>query len=239
MSLDDLDNGTHSQCARCGSKHGALKSSKIGFYDEKDKQNVYYTRKLVMLDMLLETSWEDNCSTLEAVAIECLSSACARTGHGFWFRQNLPFLNDPAVRTRILKPSWFMYGLLGTALYCAIRRTATDRLAKTKNVLQFSTQEFQPVAIGIQNTIKQYLDHPELDNGEFLPHMTAHHEQCLKALRAHTGEASPMKKYNIYVPSSSSELYWLRTSTTSGTSTSALTSNSIPLLVPQNALASS
>ncbi|KAG2357541.1 hypothetical protein BDR07DRAFT_1490576 [Suillus spraguei] len=81
MSLDDLNNGTCSQRARHGSKHGVLKSSKIGFYDEKDKQNVYYTWKLVMLDMLLETGWEDNCSTLEAVAIECLSSACARTGH--------------------------------------------------------------------------------------------------------------------------------------------------------------
>ncbi|KAG2359017.1 hypothetical protein BDR07DRAFT_1379005 [Suillus spraguei] len=124
-------------------------------------------------------------------------------------------------------------------LYCAIRCAATGRLAKTKNILQFSTQEFQPVAIGIRNAIKRYLDCPELNDGKFLTCMTTHHEQCLKALRARTGEASPTKKYKIYVPSSSSELYWPRTSTTSGTSTSALTSNSIPSLVPRNALASS
>lgn len=48
-----------------------------------------------------------------------------------------------------------------------------------KNVLQFSTQDFQPVAMGIRKAMKQYLDAPELDEGEFLPRMTAHHAQCL------------------------------------------------------------
>ncbi|KAG1738331.1 uncharacterized protein EDB91DRAFT_1249253 [Suillus paluster] len=137
--------------------------------------------------------------------------------------------------SRILNLSWYMYELSGAALNCAIRRAATGRLSKSKNVLPFSTHEFQPVAIGIWNAMRKYLDSPELDEGEFLPRMTAHHEQCLKALRSRTGEALPIKKYNIYVPSSSSELYRSVVSTSASTPSS----NSVPSLTPQNTLASS
>lgn len=35
---------------------------------------------------------------------------------GFWFGRNSPFINDPASRTRISKPSWFMYELSGAAV---------------------------------------------------------------------------------------------------------------------------
>ncbi|KAG1727298.1 hypothetical protein EDD22DRAFT_961273 [Suillus occidentalis] len=153
----------------------------------------------------------------------------------FWFGQNLPFINDAASRARISKPLWFMYKLLGAALNCVIHCATTGWLSKSKKVLQFLTQEFQPVAAGIQKAIQQYINNPALDDGEFLPHMTAHHEQCLKALRSRIGEASPMKKYKVYVPSSSSELYQSRTST----SMSTLSSNIVPSLSPQLTFASS
>ncbi|KAG2070134.1 hypothetical protein BDR04DRAFT_1118636 [Suillus decipiens] len=68
--------------------------------------------------------------------------------------------------------------------------------------------------------------------------MTAHHAQCLKALRSHTGEGSPTKNYSIYVPSLLSELYQLRMDS----STTLLTpsSTSLPSLAyPRNATASS
>ncbi|KAG1825740.1 uncharacterized protein BJ212DRAFT_1295111 [Suillus subaureus] len=321
MSLDNLDdNSTNSQHARHGSRHGALKLSKIGFYSENNKQNIYHARKLIVLNMILESGWEDDCNTLDAIARECLSSACVRTSHitkpttaiikllvqeaegclpalglqpdgtlspeddmaciiacvnaildeknlqdyflhgwdtehskilvfsavvyfkfheGFWFGRNSPFLNDPAARVQISKPSWFMYELLGAALYCAICHAATGRLSKTKNVLQFSAHEFQPVAAGIRNAIKQYMDCPDLDDGEFLPQMTAHHVQCLKALRSCTGEGLPTKQYNINVPSSSLELYQPRMDNFAATLlTSSLTL--LPSLTyPQNTAASS
>ncbi|KAG2054214.1 hypothetical protein BDR06DRAFT_1007889 [Suillus hirtellus] len=331
MSLDDLDDdGTCSQRVRRGSKRDALRPLKIGFYNEQDKENIYLARKLMVLDMILETGWEDNRSALEDIARECLSSACARNNHvtestsaivklvmdelpnirgklvqeaegclpalglqpdntlsveddtarivecsevmlnersmhtyflhgwdaarmktlvfsgdvywnlheSFWFGRNSPFLNDPVARARISTPSWVMYELTGAALYCAIHHAATGRLSKTKNVLQFSTQEFQPVAIGIRTAINKYLNNPELDEGEFLPRMTGHHAQCLKALRSHTGDGSPTKNYNIYVPSSSPELYWLRTDSSATLSTPS--STSLPSLAyPRNATASS
>ncbi|KAG1773361.1 hypothetical protein EV702DRAFT_1048272 [Suillus placidus] len=331
MSLDDLDDdGTRSQRARRGSRCDALKPSKIRFYSEKDKENIYLARKLMVLDMILETGWEDNHAALEDIARECLSSACARNNHvtestssiiklvmdelpnirgklvqeaegflpalglqpdntlsveddtahiversevmlnerimhtyflhgwdtarmrtlvfsadaywrlheSFWFWRNSPFLNDPAARAQISTLSWVMYELMGAALYCTIRHAATGRLSKTKNVLQFLTQEFQPVAMGIRKVMKTYRDSPELDEGEFLPRMTAHHAQCLKALRSHTGEGSPTKNYNIYVPSSSLELYWPRTD--SSTTLSTPSSTSLPSLAyPGNATASS
>ncbi|KAG1866443.1 hypothetical protein C8R48DRAFT_672179 [Suillus tomentosus] len=72
----------------------------------------------------------------------------------FWFGRSSPFLNDSTSRAQISKPSWFMYELSGAALYCVIRRAATGRLSKSQNILQFTTQEFQPVALGIWNAIK-------------------------------------------------------------------------------------
>ncbi|KAG1896174.1 uncharacterized protein F5891DRAFT_1193408 [Suillus fuscotomentosus] len=332
ISLDDLnDDGTRSQRsqrAKRGSKQSAkVKPSNIAFYDENDKKNIYHARKLIVLDMILETGWEADRNILVAIAEECLSSACARNAHlteptagviklvldelstvwgklvqdaegylsalglqhdtstmseedqtarivaranlildeqnlqdyflhgwdadrekilvfsapaylkfheAFWFGRSSPFLNDSTSRARISKPSWFMYELTGAALYCIIRRAATGQLSKSQNTLHFTTQEFQPVALGIRNAIKRYLDQPELDDSEFLPRMTAHHEQCLKTLRSRTGEASPTKKYNIYVPSSSSELYRSRTST----SASTLSSDSLPSSLP-NPLTSS
>lgn len=86
MSLDDLDDdGTRSQRARRGSRRDALKPSKIGFYNEQDKENIYLARKLMVLDMILETGWEDNRGALEDIARECLSSACASNNHGTFF----------------------------------------------------------------------------------------------------------------------------------------------------------
>lgn len=230
MSLDDLDDdGTRSQRARRGSRRDALKPSKIGFYNEQDKENIYLARKLMVLDMILETGWEDNRGALEDIARECLSSACARNNHGtfffplstntymyivtegtssivklvmdelpnirgklvqeaegflpalglqpdntlsveddtariveraegmlnerimhnyflhgwdaarmktlvfsadvywnlhesFWFGRNSPFLNDPAARARISRPSWVMYELTGAAVCLFVKR---------------------------------------------------------------------------------------------------------------------
>ncbi|KAG2347330.1 hypothetical protein BDR05DRAFT_945105 [Suillus weaverae] len=166
------------------------------------------------------------------------ANAYWRLHESFWFGRNSPFLNDPAARAQISTPSWVMYELMGTALYCAICCAVTGRLSKTKNVLQFSTQEFQPVAMGIRKAMKTYRDSPELDEGEFLPWMTAHHAQCLKALRSRTGEGSPTKNYNIYVPLSSSELYQPRMDSSATLLTPSLTS--LPSLAyPGNATASS
>ncbi|KAG1845034.1 hypothetical protein C8R48DRAFT_678256 [Suillus tomentosus] len=262
ISLDDLnDDGTRSQRsqrAKRGSKQSAkVKPSNIAFYDENNKKNIYHARKLVVLDMILETGWEADRNILVAIAEECLSSACARNAHlteptagviklvldelstvrgklvqdaegylsalglqhdtstmseedqtarivaranlildeqnlqdyflhgwdadrekilvfsapaylkfheAFWFGRSSPFLNDSTSRARISKPSWFMYELTGAALYCIIRRAATGQLSKSQNTLHFTTQEFQPVALGIRNAIKRYLDQPELDD---------------------------------------------------------------------------
>ncbi|KAG2057489.1 hypothetical protein BDR06DRAFT_969282 [Suillus hirtellus] len=72
----------------------------------------------------------------------------------FWFGRSSPFLNDSTSRAWISKPSWFMYELMGAALYCIIRRAATGQLSKSQNTLHFTMQEFQPVTLGIQNAIK-------------------------------------------------------------------------------------
>lgn len=86
MSLDDLDdNGSNSQRARRGSRNATMNPSKISFYSEKDKNNIYIARKLIVLDMILESGWENDCRVLEAIATECLSSACVRSGHGMFF----------------------------------------------------------------------------------------------------------------------------------------------------------
>jgi hypothetical protein len=86
MSLDDLDgDGTRSQRARRSSRRDALRPSKIGFYSEQDKENIYLAWKLLVLDMILEMGWEDNRSALEDIARECLSSACARNSHSMFF----------------------------------------------------------------------------------------------------------------------------------------------------------
>jgi hypothetical protein len=62
---------------------------------------------------------------------------------------------------------------------CVIRRAAEGRLSKTKNVLQFTTEEFSKVAAGIRESMLKYVASPELDEYEFLPRMQAHHDKCL------------------------------------------------------------
>ncbi|KAG1760542.1 hypothetical protein EDD22DRAFT_971045 [Suillus occidentalis] len=141
---------------------------------------------------------------------------------------------DPVARAWISTPLWVMYKLMGAALYCAIHYAMTGRLFKMKNVLQFLTQKFQPVAMGNYKVIQTYWDSSKLDESEFLPQITAHHVQCL----SHTGEGSPTKNYNIYVHLSSSELYQPRTD--SSTTLSTPSSTFLPSLTyPENATASS
>ncbi|KAG2069940.1 hypothetical protein BDR04DRAFT_1118754 [Suillus decipiens] len=75
---------------------------------------------------------------------------------------------------------------------------------------------------------------PELNEGEFLPQMTAHHVQCLSC----TGEGSPTKNYSIYVPSLLSGLHQPRMD--SSTTILMPSSTSLPSLAyPGNATASS
>ncbi|KAG1821539.1 uncharacterized protein BJ212DRAFT_1296918 [Suillus subaureus] len=106
------------------------------------------------------------------------SPAFFQLHHEFWFGCNSPFL-DPKWEALVLPLSWHMYGLMGAALLCVIRCATESRLSGVKNVLQFTTEEFCPFALEVQKAMKNYETHPELDDGEFMPHMNAHHDECL------------------------------------------------------------
>lgn len=62
---------------------------------------------------------------------------------------------------------------------CVIRRAAEGWLSKTKNVLQFTTENYSKVAGGICEAMMKYAVTPELDEYEFMPRMQAHHNRCL------------------------------------------------------------
>ncbi|KAG0695442.1 hypothetical protein DFH29DRAFT_880050 [Suillus ampliporus] len=71
-----------------------------------------------------------------------------RLHHEFWFGHQSPFLNPR---------------LTGTA------HALEGRLSGSRNVLQFTTEEFCPVALEIQEAMKKYKTEPELNNDEFMP----------------------------------------------------------------------
>ncbi|KAG1724320.1 uncharacterized protein EDB91DRAFT_1255277 [Suillus paluster] len=232
-----------------------LKPTDMKYYSEADQKNIKHARKLIILDMLLESGWQKT-SNLGSIAAECISQASDTSGHvtectdsinklifdglstirgklvneaervlsylkiyqsddsamnddkrsnhikqcvmlltddtnlleyilhgyddergkilvysalffldlheDFWFGCNSPFLN-PQSRALILHISWPMYSLTGAAIICVIRRASEGRLSKTKNVLQFSTEEFSGVAEGIRKAMMEYAAKPELD----------------------------------------------------------------------------
>ncbi|KAG1777464.1 hypothetical protein EV702DRAFT_1101342 [Suillus placidus] len=287
MSLDD-DDGLQRARRHPRRSANSVNAKAIGFYDVKDKANIYQARKLLVINMILETGWAQNHEKLETEGItqECISQACAATKHvtaptdgvmslvfdelanirgklvlaaegclpdlgidpkemadealqhrvsiildetnlceyflngwdpvrakvlmfsspaffrlhrEFWFGRNSPFL-DPKWEALVLPLSWYMYGLTGAALLCVIRRASESRLSGVKNVLQFTTEEFHPFALEVQKAMKNYETHPEIDEGEFMPRMNAHHDEYLKELRRNKGELSSMKKYKICHP---------------------------------------
>ncbi|KAG1747044.1 uncharacterized protein EDB91DRAFT_1079682 [Suillus paluster] len=123
---------------------------------------------------------------------------------GFWFGRNSPFLDVPM--SRILNLSWYVYELSGAMLNCAICHAATGQLSKSKNVLPFSTHEFQPVAIGIRNAMRKYLDNPELDE-----------ERLFDLAQPHGFVDSPqVAQYAPCVPDGSSQGFYYSGETPSG-----------------------
>jgi hypothetical protein len=77
---DFNDDAERPERARRGSKL-ELKLTDMRYYSELDQKNIKHARKLIILDMLLESGWKKT-SELELVAAECISQASAASGHG-------------------------------------------------------------------------------------------------------------------------------------------------------------
>ncbi|KAG1832345.1 hypothetical protein F4604DRAFT_1946058 [Suillus subluteus] len=269
-SIYGVDGDERPERARRTSKMD-LKPTDMRYYSEADQKNIKHARKLIILDMLLESGWQKT-SELELIAAECISQASDTSGHvtqstegvnklvfdglstirgklvndaervlsslgiyppddsslsddekidyikqratqllddknlaeyalhgydpergktlvysappfldlheDFWFGRNSPFLN-PQSRVLISCISWYMYSLTGAAIMCVIRHASEGRLSKTKNVVQFSTEDYSGVAGGIRQAMLAYVAKPELDEHEFMLRMEAHHAKCL------------------------------------------------------------
>ncbi|KAG2139904.1 hypothetical protein BD769DRAFT_1663072 [Suillus cothurnatus] len=73
------DDAERPERARRGSKL-EIKLTDMRYYSELDQKNIKHARKLIILDMLLESGWKKT-SELELVAAECISQASAASGH--------------------------------------------------------------------------------------------------------------------------------------------------------------
>ncbi|KAG1724154.1 uncharacterized protein EDB91DRAFT_1351041 [Suillus paluster] len=224
-----------------------LKPTDMKYYSEADQKNIKHARKLIILNMLLESGWQKT-SNLGSITAECISQASDTSVHvtectdsinklifdglstirgklvneaeqvlsclKIYPSDNSAMSDDErsnhikqCLRALILHISWPMYSLMGAAILCVIRQALEGRLSKTKNVLQFSTEEFLGVAEGIRKAMMEYAAKPELDEYELMPCMQAHHDKCLRKLRIHTGEMSPTKNTMSYVAAMTTELY--------------------------------
>ncbi|KIK31538.1 hypothetical protein CY34DRAFT_111336, partial [Suillus luteus UH-Slu-Lm8-n1] len=65
--------------ARRSSK-SELRATDMRFYSDNDQKNIKHARKLIVLDMVLESGWKKT-SELNGVASECILQASAVSGH--------------------------------------------------------------------------------------------------------------------------------------------------------------
>lgn len=74
---EESNNVQHRKRAKRGSKQGSLGPKNVAYYDKVDQKNIYWARKLVVMDMILESGWETRRKELGAIAHECLLQASA------------------------------------------------------------------------------------------------------------------------------------------------------------------